>query len=149
MKRATLLGLMGLLLGPTASLQAQAAMDDTEKAVEAQEQQWAKANNANNVTLEASLLAEGFIAIESDGTVLDRDKFLAQEKATKYTHVGIEGVIVHVHGATAVATYVFSAKGTGPDGKPIDVRLRLTDTWVKMPSGKLQCVATVDTALKS
>ncbi len=148
MKKATIFGL-ALLLGSAAALQARAAADETEKAVEAQEQQWVKANNANDVTLEATLLADGFFAVESDGKVVDRDKFLAEEKATRYTHVAVESVIAHVHGATAVATYVFTAKGTGSDGKPMDIRVRVTDTWVRMPSGKLQCVATVDTALKS
>ncbi len=149
MKRAITVGLMGLLVGSAASMQLQAAMDETEKAVEAMEQQWVKANNTNDAALEATLVADNFISIDPQGKVLDKATFLAQEKATKYTHAATDDVIVRVHGATAIATYVFIAKGTGPDGKPMDLRLRITDTWVKMHDGKLQCVAAVDTALKS
>jgi ketosteroid isomerase-like protein len=149
MNRATMLSLIGLLaLGSTASLQALAAADVTEKSVEAAEQQWTKANNTNDVALEATLLADNFIAVNLEGKVVDRDKFIAEEKATKYTHAAIEGVVVHVHGATAIATYVFTAKGTGSDGKPMDLRMRATDTWVKKADGPLQCVASVDTPLK-
>ena len=150
MNRTTILSLIGLLsLGSTASLQTQAAMGETEKTVEVLEQQWVKANNTNDVALEATLLAEKFISIGRDGVVQDRDRYLADEKATKYTHVAIENVIVHAYGAAAIATYAISAKGTGSDGKPMDIRARSTDTWVKMPNGNWQCVASVGSPLKS
>lgn len=149
MNRPTILSLIGLFsLGSAISLQALAATDVTEKSVDALEQQWTQANNANDASIEATLVAENFISVGLDGKVIDRDKFLAQEKATKYTHATTEGVIVHVHGGTAIATYVYSAKGTGSDGKPMDLHERVTDTWVKMPDGKLQCVASVSTPLK-
>ena len=148
MKRAITLGLMGLLIGSAASMQVQAVMSENEKSVEANEQQWVKANNTNDVALEATLLAGNFILITAEGKVQDKTKFLEREKATKYTHAAIEDVLVRMYGSTAIATYVFIAKGTDPDGKPMDVRVRQTDTWVKMPDGKFQCVAAVDTALK-
>ena len=145
-----MLGLVGMvsLAAAAASLQAQAATDPSEKSVEAMEQQWTQANNANDVKVEATLLADNFIAIGSDGKVLNKEQFLAQEKATKYTHATSESVSVHLHGATAIATYIYTAKGTEPDGKPMDLRARETDTWVRMPDGKLQCVATATTPLK-
>ena len=147
--RTTILSVIGLFsLGFTASLQVQAAMGETEKAVEAMEQLWVKANNTNDVALEATLLAEKFIAIGRDGKVQNKDQYLADEKATKYTHVAIENVIVHAYGAAAIATYAFTSKGTGSDGKPMDLRVRSTDTWLKMPDGKWQCVASVGSPLK-
>jgi ketosteroid isomerase-like protein len=58
-------------------------------------------------------------------------------------------VKVTVFGDTAIATGEFKAKGTDArSGKPFEEHDRWTDTWVKMPSGKWQCVATQDSALK-
>ena len=58
-----------------------------------------------------------------------------------YKGAAYEDVKVTVFGDSAIATGVFKAKGTDPSGKPLDVNERWTDTWVKMPNGKWQCVA--------
>jgi hypothetical protein len=47
---------------------------------------------------------------------------------------------VTVFGDTAIATGDFKAKGTDASGKPL-ISERFTDTWVKMPNGQWQCVA--------
>jgi ketosteroid isomerase-like protein len=47
---------------------------------------------------------------------------------------------VTVFGDAAIATGDFKAKGTDASGKPL-ANERFTDTWVKMPNGKWQCVA--------
>jgi len=44
-------------------------------------------------------------------------------------------------GDTAIATDGSKAKGTEASSKPIDEHVRWTDTWVKMPNRKWQCVA--------
>jgi len=54
----------------------------------------------------------------------------------------LQSLKVVVYGDTAIATGGFKAKGTDAAGKPMDIHERWTDTWVKMPSGKWQCVAT-------
>jgi len=46
-----------------------------------------------------------------------------------------------IRAETAIATGGSKAKGTDASGKPMDEHVRWTDTWVKMPSGKWQCVA--------
>ena len=86
--------------------------------------------------------------IGSDGGVYNKDQFVAEEKKTKYTKVTVEGVTVHAYGSTAIATYLLTVKGTGSDGKPMDLRMNSTDTWVTMPNGKWQCVASIATRLK-
>jgi ketosteroid isomerase-like protein len=58
-------------------------------------------------------------------------------------------VKVNVFGGTAIATGVFKGKGTDADGKSFDVNERFTDTWVKMPDGKWQCVASQSSTTKS
>jgi ketosteroid isomerase-like protein len=57
-------------------------------------------------------------------------------------------VLVTVFGDTGIATGLRVGKGTDEKGKPFDVRVRWTDTWIKMPNGKWQCVATQSTRVK-
>jgi ketosteroid isomerase-like protein len=55
---------------------------------------------------------------------------------------------VTVFGHTAIVTGTFIGKRTNAADKPLDVRVRFTDTWVKMANGKWLCVATHDSLLK-
>lgn len=121
----------------------------TEKAVTALEQQWLQSQKANNPDLVAPLLADKFVETSSDGKVTSKAESLANAKATKYDSADYEDLKVTVFGDTAIATGVFTAKGTDPSGKPLDLRERFTDTWVKMPNGKWQCVASHGSAVKT
>jgi ketosteroid isomerase-like protein len=121
--------------------QAQQATGPTEKAVAALEEKWAQAQSTNNIDAEASLLSEKYISTDVDGKVTNRAQSLASEKATKYSGVQIEDLHVTVVGDTAIASLVFNGKGTDGKGKAFDSHSRWTDTWVKMPSGEWQCVA--------
>ena len=148
MKRFWILGLMGLLsLGSAARSQAQAT-GGTEKAVAALEQEWLQSQKTNNPDLVAPLLADKFVSTGSDGKVLTKAESLATAKATKYEGAAYEDVKVTVFGDSAIATGVFKAKGTDPSGKPLDVNEQWTDTWVKMPNGKWQCVASHQSQVK-
>jgi ketosteroid isomerase-like protein len=55
-------------------------------------------------------------------------------------------VKVTVYGNTAIATGAWAGKGIDGDGTKIDRVERWTDTWVKMPDGKWQCVASQQTS---
>jgi len=143
MKNKIALCLLGVIsLGVGTIAQAQAAVGTAEKAVAAAEEQWTQAERTNNPDLAAPLLADKLIYIDTDGSISNRAKFLADAKATRFTSVDIEDFHVTVIGHTAVATMVFKAKGTDAKGKPMDVNARWADTWVKMPSGAWQCVLT-------
>ena len=120
----------------------------TEKAVAALEQQWLKSQQTNNTALLEPLLADGFTNTSSDGKVTSRTESIAQAKATKYTSVDYLDMKVMAFGDTAIAIGNFRAKGTDPDGKPLDVNERFTDTWTKMPNGKWQCVASHQSPIK-
>lgn len=142
MHRTLLLSLIGaLLMGGIMPLQAQPAMGETEKAVAALERQWMQSQKTNSPGLLAPLLAEKFVATAVDGKVSNKTQTLADAKATKWTSVEYENLQVTAFGTAAIATGVYLAKGTGSDGKPMNARERFTDTWVKMPDGKWQCVA--------
>jgi ketosteroid isomerase-like protein len=137
-----------LLLGSAAWLQAQQT-GDTEKAVAALEQQWLQSQKTNNPDLVAPLLADKFVDTGSDGKVMNKAEALAAAKTTNYVSAEYEDVKVTVFGDTAIATGGFRAKGTDAAGKPMDIHERWTDTWIKMPSGKWQCVATHGSLVKT
>jgi ketosteroid isomerase-like protein len=143
MKNRIALCLLGVMsLGFAALTQAQTADKAAQKAVAAAEEQWTQSERTNNPDLVAPLLADKLISIDTDGTIGNRAKFLADAKATKYTSVDIQDFHITVNGQTAVAIMVFKVKGTDATGKPMDVNARWADTWVKMPDGKWQCVLT-------
>jgi ketosteroid isomerase-like protein len=138
--------LLGLLsLGGTALLQAQQAAGATEKAIVALENQWLQAQKTNNPDLAAPLLADKFVSTGNDGKVTNKTQLLADAKAGKFVSAEIENVQVTVFGDTAISTGLWVGNGTDEKGKPFDTRDRWTDTWVKMPGGKWQCVATQST----
>ena len=141
-------GVSVALLSLMVVAQAQEMGGGTEKAVAALEQQWLQSQKTNNPDLVAPLLADKFTNTGSDGKVSGKAATLARAKATKYDSVDYEDLKVTVFGATAIATGVFKAKGTDESGKPMDLRERFTDTWVKMPSGKWQCVASHGSPIK-
>ena len=135
------------LLGNAAWSQAQTT-GGTERAVAALEQQWLQSQKTNNPDLVAPLLADKFIGTGSDGKVTGKTEMLASAKATKYDSIDYEDVKVTAFGDTAIATGGFTAKGTNASGKPLDVHERWTDTWVKMPNGQWQCVASHGSLVK-
>ena len=144
MQRAWILCLVALfLLGSAAWSQ-----DGSEKAVGALEQKWLDSQKTNNPDMVAPLLSDKFVNTGSDGKVTSKTESLASAKATKYESVAYDDLKVTAFGDAAVATGDFKAKGTDPDGKPLDVHERFTDTWVKGPKGQWQCVASHQSTVK-
>ncbi len=125
-----------------------AAGDSAESAVKALENQWLEAQKKNNADLEVPLLADGIVSTGDDGKVENKAAMVAEMKATKFASADYEDVKVTVYGDAAVATGGWRGKGTDPTGKAFDTHVRWTDTWVKMPGGKWQCVATQSTPVK-
>jgi uncharacterized protein (TIGR02246 family) len=149
MKKTWMSCLVGLLLmASLAWSQDKKAGGGTEKAVAALEQQWLQSQKTNNPDLVAPLLADKFIMTGSDGKVTGKAESLATAKLTKYDSVDYADVKVTVFGNTAIATGSFKAKGTDASGKPLDAHERWTDTWVKMPDGQWQCVASHSSPIK-
>jgi ketosteroid isomerase-like protein len=149
MKRAWIPCLIALLsIGSAAWSQAQTT-GATEKTVAALEKQWMQSQKTNNPDLVAPLVADKFIGTGADGKLTDRAQLLADAKASKYDSMEYEDVKVTVFGNTAIATGGSRAKGTDEAGKPMDTHVRWTDTWVKMPNGKWQCVASHVSPIKS
>jgi uncharacterized protein (TIGR02246 family) len=148
MKRTLTLCLVGLILLVSAALSQAQKAGGTEKAVAALEQQWLQSQKTNNPDLVAPLLAENFVTTSSDGKFASKAEMLAIVKATKYSSAEYSDVKVSVFGDTAIATGIEKLKGSDSSGKPLDANERWTDTWVKMPSGKWQCVASHQSPIK-
>lgn len=146
MKKTSMLGVLGLLsLAGAAWAQTGGG---TEKAIAALEQKWLAAQKAADSDMLAPLLADKFVNTDAEGKVTGKAETLADTKATKWDSAGYDLVKVTVFGNTAIATGVFKGKGTDGKGNHLDVNARFTDTWVKMPGGQWQCVASHGSAIK-
>ena len=148
MKTKIALCLFAVISFGVAFAQTQAAGVTAEKAVTAVEEQWTQSERTNNPDLAAPLLADKLIYIDTDGSISNRAKFLADAKVTKFASIDIADFRVTVVGHTAVATMVLKAKGTDQKGQPMDVNARWADTWVKMSNDTWQCVLSQGSTLK-
>lgn len=149
MKNKVLLGLFGTIAVAVATWShAQTAGSETEKAVIALENQWLESEKTNNPDLAAPLFGDKYIATGSDGKLEDKAQTLADAKARTWASGEYEDVKVQAYGDVAIVTGGYKGKGTD-SGKPFAEHLRWTDTWVKMPDGKWQLVASHYSAVKS
>jgi len=142
MKRTWFWSLIAMLSMGSASLShADQASSATEKAILALENQWIQSQKTNNPSLLAPLLADKFIFTNTEGKVFNKAETLAVEKATKYASSEYVDLKVTVFGDTAIAASAWKGQYTDETGKAVTSHARYTDTWVKMPDGKWQCVA--------
>jgi ketosteroid isomerase-like protein len=140
MRRTLSLALLGAALFFSAGiLQAQKG-DATEKAVTALENEWMKSQQTNDPGPLETLLADSFIGTSEEGKVETKAETIADAKSTKYIDFKYVDFKVQVYGNAAIATGGSVGKETDKSGTR-DIKNRWTDTWVKMPSGKWQCVA--------
>ena len=95
----------------------------------------------------APLLADNFASTSSDGNVTSKAEFLATQKSINWSSAETSDLKVTVFGATAIATGGEKLMGDA-SGKPLHPNQRWTDTCVKMPNGKWQCVATYQSPIK-
>jgi ketosteroid isomerase-like protein len=139
---------LGLVVLTNAVLLQAQDLAATEQAVAAMEQKWLQSQKTNNPDLVVPLLADKFVNTGSDGKVTNKAESLANAKSTKYDSVAYDDLKVTAFGDVAIATGSFTAKGTDSSGKPMDIHERFTDTWVKMPNGQWQCVASHGSPIK-
>jgi len=142
MKKGLLLCLVGSVMMAN-SAWAQDGTQTAEQAVIAGETQWNKAQQINKPELIAPLLADNFLHVSSDG-LSTKEQHLAALKSITWSSSNIVNLKVTVYGNTAIATAEFKGKGTDTSGKTFNDSLKYTDTWVKMPNGKWQCLVSTD-----
>src|SRR6201984_1963125 len=139
MKRTWILCLIGLLYqGSVASSQAQQA-GGIEKAVAALEEQWLSEQNTHSPE---------FVSTSPEGKVSSKAETMAELKSYVKDSGTYPALKVIVYGDTAIAMGILKVKQKDPSGKIIDLNIQWTDTWVKMPNGKWQCVASHGSSIK-
>jgi len=112
------------------------------------ERMWNQAQLMRDANALQSLVGEHFLDTEWDGSVSNREQFLADIRNPEFkpSVMSNQEVKVDLYGTAAVVTGTYHAKGTY-HGKPYDHVGRFTDTWV-FTNGKWQCVASHTSLLK-
>lgn len=125
---------------------AQDADAATKSKIIALEQLWNQAYKAADTKALDSILDNGIVLVNDDGSVQTKNEFLASVKgigsqsASQEQQVSPESLNVHLFGTTAIATGVMRVKGV-EGGKPYTRRERFVDTWV-YKGGTWVCVGT-------
>jgi ketosteroid isomerase-like protein len=148
MKRIWTWCLIGLISLGSATWSRAQQTGETEKAVAALEEQWLKAQNANSPDLLTPLLADKFVSTSPEGKVSSKAETMAELKSYVKDSGTYPALKVIAYGDTAIAVGILKMKQKDPSGKIVDLNIQWTDTWVKMPNGKWQCVASHGSSIK-
>jgi ketosteroid isomerase-like protein len=125
---------------------AQSDDDGAKSKVVALEQLWNQAYKSGDTKALDSILDEGIVLVNDDGSVQTKAEFLASVKESgaqpkaQQQQVAPESLNVHVFGAVAIATGVMRVKGV-EGGKTYTRRERFVDTWL-YKGGHWVCVGT-------
>jgi ketosteroid isomerase-like protein len=105
------------------------------------ENAWNQAQLNHDAKALRELVADSFVYTDYDGTVLNKQQFLADIRDPSYkpTLVANEDERVFPYANAAVVIGTYHTKGTYK-GKPFEHYGRFTDTWLNQ-DGKWQCVA--------
>jgi ketosteroid isomerase-like protein len=139
MKKTWMWCLVGLLSLGSAEPSLAQGTRSVEEAVVRLEHQWFEARRSCEQL--APLMADKVLIMESDGKVTNKTEALESCKNTKWSLIRIKEMNLTVFGNTVIATGDFTGEGTDASGKSLEVHERWTHTWVKMPNGQWQCVA--------
>lgn len=113
---------------------------ETSKLI-AMENAWNQAQIHRDGEALNKLVADTFVYTDTDGTVMNKSKFIADIKdpSVQTSMVANDDVNVYFYPSVAIVTGAYHAKGTN-HGKPFDHYGRFTDTWI-LTSGQWVCVA--------
>lgn len=138
---------LGILLQIAMALAAWAQASPQESRLIALENAWNLAQLHHDAKALNTLVGDRFVYTDTDGTVLNKAKFLAdiQDPDFKATLIANDSVKVALYPNAAVVTGRYHTKGTYK-GKAIDHWGRFTDTWIET-AGQWQCVASHTTLL--
>lgn len=119
-----------------------------ESKILALENAWNQAQIHHDAKALENVAGDKFIYTDTDGTVMDKARFLSDVKDPSYnaTIVVNENVKVDLYDNAAVVSGTYHTKGTYKS-RPFDHRGRFTDTWV-FQNGLWQCVASHTTLLR-
>ena len=140
----------GALIAEQAGKPGAARQDDAAvtKALLALEDQWGAAAKASSGDALAPLLADSFVALDTDGTMHSKAEVIARVKKAKWVTNELGDMKVTVHGDSAIVTGTWTGNGTDGTGKAVNAKERWVDTWVKTADGKWVCVASASAPMK-
>jgi ketosteroid isomerase-like protein len=121
---------------------------DAEKSkIVALENAWNLAEQHKDVRALDELLGKNLVYIDYDGTIQNKEQFLASVRrpALHPEQIVNESTSVCLYGTAALVTGTYREKGIDK-GKPYLRRGRFTDTWI-YGNGVWQCVASQSTLL--
>jgi ketosteroid isomerase-like protein len=133
--------------GMTAAEQTKGSKASVSQELIALENKWTEEAKKGNADAVAPLLWADYISTDADSSVHNKAESLARIKTAKWETNEISDLKVVAFGNAAVVTGAWRGKGT-EGGKSVDARERWTDTWVRMPNGKWQCVASHSSPMK-
>jgi ketosteroid isomerase-like protein len=115
--------------------------DSHKSTLIALERMWDRAQIAHDASALLNVVDDNFVNTEWDGSVANKDQFLAAVKnpLVKVEVSQIETTQVTLHGNTAIVTGTYRTKGNR-QGKPYDHFARFTDTWI-FQENRWQCIA--------
>ena len=104
------------------------------------EQEFNQAVAANDAAAIGRLVADDWVIVDADGTVIDRSRLISAIESGALTHESMEStdLEVRVHGDTAVVTGITTSKGQYL-GEGFTTRERATDVLVRL-DGRWLCV---------
>ena len=119
-----------------------------ESEIAALERSWAAAQKANDPSTIARLLADNYIEVLPDGSLMNKSQVLDDARKSKYETIRLSDLKIISFGDTAIVVGTFDAKHFDKDGKPLQDHERFVDTWRKMSGGKWQCIAEGNTIMR-
>jgi ketosteroid isomerase-like protein len=126
--------------------------DDSEAQARSQvltlEKLWNQAYKAGDTKALGSILDNGLVLVEDDGSLKTKAEFLSsvQGPTSNEEQVAPESLTVRVFGKTAIAIGVIAVKSK-ENGKTVTRRERFIDTWL-YKNGAWVCIATDATPMK-
>jgi hypothetical protein len=111
------------------------------------ENAWNQAQLHHDAKALDTLVGDRFVYTDTDGTVMNKARFLADIKDPDFraSVIANADVKVDIYPNAAVVNGTYHTKGTYK-GKPIDHRGRFTDTWI-FQNEQWQCVASHTTLI--
>jgi len=109
---------------------------------------WNHAEQSKDAAALGQLLADSFVYVDYDGTLMNKKQYLASTVSDEVQNEQInnEGMTIQVYGDAAVVNGTYRDKGL-EKGKPFSRHGRFTDTWI-FRNGAWQCVASQSTLVK-
>lgn len=88
---------------------------------------------------------DGFVEVDLNGKMFSKAEAMARSQAVHAQQFGVEGIVVKIHGDTAIATGLYRVRGV-ERGKPFLAQGRFVDTWL-FKNGRWVAIASLATPI--